>query len=345
MSNLANKLLAVTKNLPAFYGNGTLTATLSADWRNIEYFPAAGLFVAVNSYNYNNTTFSNLAAWSSDGITWTASTLPASDFWGNSNHGLCNAFGYLVAVGWSSRSLAYSTNGKTWAAGTSTPSLYANGIAYSSTAGAMIVVYTDLNGNPGSKTIHRITSVTGAWTPVTLAYFPLNVIVANNKFFIYGFTNVTDANPSALLTSTDGITWTTQSMPPALAGTTAINYRRIAYGNGRYVTIGSIQAANVPTPVAYSTDGVTWTPSTFGLPYAYWDEIVFTGKYFLCCNRGVGAGRVYYSYDGNFWYPIGNTGTGIGNNYLKDIAYGNGIFVACTPYYRGNTNITVVGTA
>jgi hypothetical protein len=347
MSNLGTKLMTVQKNLPAYYGRGTLTTTYPlGNWNNVVFFPGTvNLFVAVNSYNFNNSTFSNVAAWSADGITWTQSTLPATDTWGGSNHGAAYAFdNKIVTIGWSSKNVAYTTDGKNWLAGTALPGTYGYSVGYAN--GVIVVTTTDASSNP-SKTLYRATAVPGTWTTVTLPYYALVVSVANNKFFIYGFTNSTDAVPSALLTSTDGSTWTTQSMPIAAAGTTTINYRRVAYGNGRYVTIGTYQGSGgLRTPVAYSTDGVSWTASSFGLPNAYWDEIIFTGKYFLATNRGEGGSAgVYYSYDGNYWYPIYNTQPN-GNVFLFDIAYGNGRFVAVTPYYTGGlTNSPVVGTA
>jgi hypothetical protein len=315
----------------------------------VVYHPSANLFVAINSYNFNNSTQSNTAAWSTDGITWTQSTLPKADTWGSTNHGATFAVDKIVVVGWYYNYVTYTTDGKTWSNGTAiaptTSYLDCGSIGY---ANGVFVVPVDISAN-ASKTIYTNTSVTaGAWTARTLAYYPGTVSVANNKFFIYGYAAAADASPTKLLTSTDGATWTTQSVPAAAAGTTVVNYRRVAYGNGVYVTIGSFQGlGGSRVPVAYSSDGVTWTPSSFGLPNAYWDEIVFTGKYFLVTNRGEGTSAgVYYSYDGNFWYPIYNTQPGNGA-YLYDIAYGNGKFVAVTPWYGSGipTNIPVVGTA
>lgn len=348
MSNLGTKLMTVQKNLPAYYGRGTLTSSTLADWRNVEYFPGVNLFVAVNFYNYNNSTNSTTAAWSSDGgITWTQSTIGPGDQWGNTNHGIVYAFGNkIVAIGAANKNVAYTTDGKNWTAGTALPGANGNSVSYANNA--IIVTVTDASGNP-SKTLYRATAVPGAWGTITLPYYGFTSSAANNKFFIYGYTNSTDTVPSKLLTSTDGgASWTTQNMPAAAVGTTSVNYRRVAYGNGVYVTIGSYQGSGGSrVPVANSTDGVTWTPSSFGLPNAFWDELIFTGKYFLAINRGEGTSAgVYYSYDGNFWYPIYNTQPG-GGVYLLDIAYGNGKFVAVTPWY-GNTNptnIPVVGTA
>ena len=75
----------------------------SADWRSVTY--GDGKFVAVA---YNN----NIAAYSTDGINWTRTTMPASADWYSVTYG----DGKFVAVAYNSNGAdaAYSTDGINW---------------------------------------------------------------------------------------------------------------------------------------------------------------------------------------------------------------------------------------
>ena len=72
-----------------------------ADWQSVCY--GNGKFVAVASN-------SNTAAYSTDGINWTQTTLPDSIFW----YSLCYGNGKFVAVAYNSNTAAYSTDGINW---------------------------------------------------------------------------------------------------------------------------------------------------------------------------------------------------------------------------------------
>ena len=70
-------------------------------WQSVCY--GNGKFVAAAQ----NT---NIAAYSTDGITWTQTTLPASNYW----FSVCYGNGKFVAVAYNSNIAAYSTDGITW---------------------------------------------------------------------------------------------------------------------------------------------------------------------------------------------------------------------------------------
>ena len=79
------------------------TMPSSSNWSSVTY--GNGRFVAVGNG-------SNTAAYSTDGITWTAATLPSSGSWSSVTYGN----GRFVAVGNGSNTAAYSTDGITWTA-------------------------------------------------------------------------------------------------------------------------------------------------------------------------------------------------------------------------------------
>ena len=73
-----------------------------ADWESVAF--GNGRFVAVARY-------SNIAAYSDDGITWAQTTLPVSEDWGSAAYGN----GRFVAVAYGTNIAIYSDDGITWA--------------------------------------------------------------------------------------------------------------------------------------------------------------------------------------------------------------------------------------
>ena len=84
---------------------GITTLPSIDDWFSVCY--GNGKFVAI-AYN------SNKAAYSTDGIHWTATTLPSSAYW----RSVCYGNGKFVAVVFNSNIAAYSIDGITWTAAT-----------------------------------------------------------------------------------------------------------------------------------------------------------------------------------------------------------------------------------
>ena len=105
--------------------------------------------------------------------------------------------------------------------------------------------------------------------------------------------------------SADGKTWT------KLAGNSAISYKQIAYGGGKFAAVGD-------SGVSVSSDGKDWErkDNTKGLV-----GVAFGANRFVAVGDG---GTIISSADGNTWTPYeGVSSTEI----LTSVAFGSGVFV------------------
>jgi len=206
----------------------------TAAWTALAF--GEGIFVAVS------TTSSTAAASSTDGITFTARTLPSSANWLSVAYDSVNG-NFAAVSGGTSTAAAYSTNGTSWSAATLPSSgdwrcvAAGNGtlvaLRYNSTAGAY-----STDGGVNWNACNTL-PVTGNWT--SIAY--------GNGVFVAVSTGGTVA-----LTSTDGITWTQRVLP--VSG----NWSSIAYSNSLKL-FGAITNATT-NGLATSPDGITWTGRT-----------------------------------------------------------------------------------
>ena len=108
--------------------------------------------------------------------------------------------------------------------------------------------------------------------------------------------------------------WTLMTLPAERPA-----YRKIAFGNGKFVAAGRNQ-------IAVSTNGLTWRE--FGVPpSAYPNSIVFgDGRFVLTAEGHSGVSmpsKIFTSTDGENWQP-----TDIGAHELSAVAFGKGLYVA-----------------
>ena len=223
----------------------------------------------------------NAGAYSLDGLTWTATTLPANLTWCSIAYG----DGKYVALSSSasgSTTGAYSTDGINWTAMTipsAGASQYWTPLIWT---GSQFYAVCDQSGD-------TITSPDG----ITWTTGPAGV---GHRFVIYagGQYVATAANKTAsILTSPDGVTWTTQAMPYSFY------WNGVAYGNGTYICVGMGTSSAPESLGAYSHDGVTWTSMT--LPSSQvWYEVAYTnGRFVALANNNTTA--FAYSSDGINW--------------------------------------------
>ena len=92
---------------------------------------------------------------------------------------------------------------------------------------------------------------------------------------------------NAVATSPDGITWTSRTITG--------NYRAMVWSGSQFVAVGTNAAATSP-------DGITWTSRT--IPAGTYRSVVWTGTYFVT----VGSSKSAYSADGITWISVTLTG-------------------------------------
>ena len=150
---------------------------------------------------------SNAAAYSADGITWTASTLPSSASW----YGVTYGNGKFVAVAYGSNTAAYSSDGITWTAS----ALPSNTTWYSVAYGNGKFVAVAQGGTAAAYSTDGIN-----WTASTLPSSAslYCVTYGNGKFVAVAY------NSTAAAYSADGITWTASTLA------SNVGWRSVTYG-------------------------------------------------------------------------------------------------------------------
>ncbi len=202
-------------------------------------FGCGGVFVAVRS----GTT---AAAYSADGITWTASTMPSSGTWTSVAHGkvqdgsTVEDNNIFVAVRSGSNAAAYSVDGITWTASTLPASANWNSVTFGE--GRFVAIATN------STTV--AISQDGVFWDVTgtLPGTGFNAVTYGMGLYVAVATGSTSA-----ASSTDGVTWTSRTLPASSA------WNSVSWGNGRFVAVATNSNSG-----AYSINGTTWTAMTMG---------------------------------------------------------------------------------
>ena len=138
--------------------------------------------------------------------------------------------------------------------------------------------------------------------------------------------------------------WTRGQVSTNPMGYMGIMLRGSAFGNGRYVTVGTYTESDTGV-IQTSEDGVNWTmrsPQDDSILELY--DVAFGNGTFAAVGWDYGAGRnLYHSTNGINW--TSHTNANVSNFY--GVAYGGGLFVAVGdgvllqsyPYVRTNRNI------
>ncbi len=263
-------------------------------WRSVCY--GNGRFVAVADSV-------PVAAYSEDGINWTAARTPPSDSqYGNHWYSVCYGNGRFVAVAYGSNAVAYSEDGIDWYTNTMPSVQYWSSLCFGN--GKFVALCSALSAAAYSE--YGI-SWTAAATPPSTANWN-SVCYGVDKFVAVA------ANSSSryIAYSADGNVWTT--VTNALPANAAWNC--VCYGNGRFVTIASGRGV-------YSEDGVTWYSATTAPSSIIWNSVCYGNGKFVAVGE---SGRITYSTDGNTWTTPNNTILPTAS--WKSICCGNGEFVA-----------------
>jgi len=282
---------------PATFTSSTMPSGGSAvGWTSVAY--GNGYFVAV--------AFGTTAgAYSTDGINWTASTMPSASNW----KGVTYGNGYYVAVSESTTAGAYSTNGTTWTASTMPSSAAWLSVAYGLIGATNYYVAVQ-----ESSTTAGASSTNGTtWTARTMpSASTWQSVTFGNGYFVA----VQASGTTAGAYSTNGTSWTASTMP---SGGSAVGWSGVTYGLvGTTPTF--VAVAPNTTAGAYSTNGSTWTASTMPSSSPWWN-VTYGNGYFVAVATGT-AGA--YSINGTTWTAL----TMPSSSGWFGVTYGNGYFVA-----------------
>ena len=235
------------------------------------------------------------AVYSTNGISWTVSTLPGSAYWTSVAYGN-NRF---VAIAEWSTVAAYSTDGMSWTQTTMpTPSGWKS-VAYGD--GKFVAVSTGDSGSASST--DGIT-----WTQTTMpgSFSWTEVAYGDGKFVAVAMFS------SASAYSTNGTSWTYRNLP------TYANWTSVTYGDGKFV---AVVGNGDSTVAAYSTDGVSWTESTMPASSS-WTSVTYGDGKFVAVSSSFGIAA--YSTNGVDWTQTSLSRDG----YWYSVTYGDGKFVA-----------------
>ena len=177
---------------------------------------------------------SNTAAYSTDGITWTQTTMPSSDAWFSVTYG----DGTFAAIAYYSSTAAYSTDGITWTQTTMPASTFWRSVTYGDGTFAAVASFT-------TTAAYSTDGIT--WTQTTM---PASVGWQSVTYGDGTFAAIASSTTTAAY-STDAITWTQTTMPAS------VGWRSVTYGDGTFAAV-----AYGTTTAAYSTDAITWTQTT-----------------------------------------------------------------------------------
>lgn len=270
--------------------NVTVAFPVVKDWKAVCY--GSGKFVAVA----NNT---DIAVYSTDGITWAQTTLPVSANW----YSVCYGNGKFVAVARNSDVAAYSTDGINWTQTTMPVSKYWNFCCYGD--GKFVAI----SSSNSAVAAYSTDGVNWTQTAMPASARWSSVCYGDGKF-------VATADGSAIAAySTDGITWTQTTMPASK------DWSSVCYGNGRFVSVAWNSNA-----AAYSSDGMSWASTTMPAS-TNWISVCYGNGKFVAVARAPGATAAYSS-DGITWTQAALPDSSL---FWFSVCYGDGKFIA-VPY-------------
>ena len=384
VSNVSYYVAVARESSVAAYSRDGVNWTASslsevADWCDIDY--GNGVFVAIsesdssltfrawssdNGINWNTTTFasgakaiaygfsrfvvvegnfSNAVAYSTNGATWTVTTLPSNDDSTESNWvDIAYGNGRYVAIADSSAMAAYSFNGATWYK-SNLPATYewssigyGQGVFYVTSLGDAAatspdgVTWTLRDGSYASFDItatsqnvntayaETATLTSGTWT---------DVIWDGTKFIAVGYSGAA----GLVATSTTGASWTNATLPTV---NSTYEYTTVAYnGTNQYVALigGNGGTRNIAT----SPDAVTWTGALNALTtVSFWKDLAYGNATYVAIMGDLN--RINYSANGTSWTSV--TLGGVASSEMSAIAYGaiggTNYFVTVAGYSTGS---------
>jgi ABC-type arginine/histidine transport system permease subunit len=264
--------------------------------------PGLSQFVAISR---------NKNAYSSDGISWTESSISPDFLWSSVTYG-SNKFVAIssqlsVSEGEPSSASAYSIDGIEWTISTLPAAANWSLITYG--GDRFIAVSTNTAAYSTDGVSWTLSSVPSGYAWSAISY-------GNGKFVLlpsYDADTYSYSPQDFAAYSTDGISWSLADLPESAY------WSSITYGDGKFVALAKTNEAQDASAAAYSTDGLTWSIIT--LPSGIYLELVAYGE-----NKFVMVGEfdAAYSTDGIAWIAS----TMPSSEQWKSVTYGDGNFVA-----------------
>ena len=288
--------------------------------------------------------FSNSVAYSTNGATWTVTTLPSNDDSTESNWvDIAYGNGRYVAIADSSAMAAYSFNGATWYK-SNLPATYewssigyGQGVFYVTSLGDAAatspdgVTWTLRDGSYASFDITataKDTNTAYAETSTLTSGTWGDAIWTGTQFVAVGYSGAA----GLVATSATGESWTNATLPTV---SSTFEYTTVAYnGTNQYVAI--VGGGGGTRNIATSPDAVTWTGATFAMTAARtWKKMVYGAGRFMAVSAD--SAQVNFSTNGTSWT---NAAIGGGTSENSAIAYGaiggTDYFVIVTGYVTGS---------
>jgi len=230
--------------------------------------PVTGKFVAIASGTTD-------AAYSLDGINWTAMTMPTATGSGTANqwkaitYGVYNNVGRYVAIARESSVSAFSIDGINWTATGLGDVADWNDVAYGNG------VFVAIAQSDSSSSLRAISTDGGSnWSLSTIASGSIAITYGATRFVVVegNFSN-------SVAYSTNGVAWTVATLP-ANDDSSESNWVDVTWGNGRYVAISDSSLM-----AAYSFDGATWYKSNLPAE-AEWTSVRYGQGVFYATAKG-----------------------------------------------------------
>ena len=314
---------------------GIITVSAQADKKQAKFVVVAG----------GNSSGSDRAAYSVDGINWSRATMPYKADWSK----VCYGNGKFVAVAGGisvaesagvyyrklNNKAAYSEDGINWKIAALPYEASWIEVCYGN--GKFIAIAGAVQNYDGEdKFIGNLPVNMGAysedginWKAITLPdkKYWRNICYGNGKFVITGADIVAYSN--------NGINWKSATLPDISDGK---YWSRICYGNGKFIAV--VEFGNI---AAYSNDGIIWRTTI--LPNDAWiHNICYGNGKFIEIPHAINnydaegymnsscSNKTAYSEDGIIW----QTTTLPTSMFWISLCYGNGKFIAIN-----GTNIAV----
>ena len=275
--------------------------TTSGIWSGVAY--GNGTFVAVSSTG-------SIMTSSNNGVTWVSRTGPAG-YTNAAWKGVAFGNGRFVAIkgerNTTNNSMYSTDNGATWTIST-TPASDGNGsksvssfptnyqsITFSTAGGVNQFLAVSVLGINGNNGVHVIASSDGVtWSTSDLGFDTTWGAVGCSSSYcvvLNGQNNGTNVSWLNTSYSTNGSTWTNIGSIPAGPFTS------IAYGNGKYVALGSRDwktaigtSGGYAGNVIYNSDApqtaANWIKATSSqVPQNFWTSVVFANDYFVSVSK------------------------------------------------------------